>query len=59
VNWSYPKFVTIEPKNGDVSAPVVSAIVKGFEFKDEDYVKNAMHRDFFYLTRKTAAEVAK
>lgn len=59
VNWSYPKFVTIEPKDGDVSNPVVSAIVKGFEYKDEDYVKTPMHRDFFYLTRKTAGEVTK
>lgn len=56
VNWSFPKFVTVEPKEGDAENPVVSAIIKGFEYKEEDYVRNAMLRDFFYLTRKPAPD---
>lgn len=57
VNWSYPKFVTVEPVDGDAKNPVVKAIVKGFEYKEDDYVRRPNPRDFFYLTRKPAAEV--
>ncbi|NUP11723.1 MAG: hypothetical protein HOW73_37225 [Polyangiaceae bacterium] len=53
VNWSYPKFVTVEPKNGDAANPTVKAIVDGFEYTEDDYVRKAMHRDFFYVTRKS------
>jgi hypothetical protein len=58
VNWSYPKLVTVEPRDGDASSPVVKAVIDGFEYTEDDYVRKAMHRDFFYLTRKTAEEVA-
>jgi hypothetical protein len=53
VNWSFPKFVTLEPQDGDAERPVAKAIVKGFEFKEDDYVRSAMTRDFFYLRRKS------
>jgi hypothetical protein len=52
VNWSFPKFVTLEPVDGNAEQPVATAIVKGFEFKEDDYVRIPMTRDFFYLTRK-------
>jgi hypothetical protein len=51
VNWSYPKFVTVEADGK------VKAIIDGFEYTDEDYVKKPMHRDFFYLTRKDPIDV--
>lgn len=51
VNWSYPKFVTIEESGK------VKAIIDGFEYTEDDYVKKAMHRDFFYLTRKDPIEI--
>ncbi len=51
VNWSYPKFVTVEADGK------VKAIIGGFEYTDEDYVKKAMTRDFFYLVRKDPVEV--
>ncbi len=57
VNWSYPKFVTVEPKDGDASNPTVKAIIGGFEYTEDDYVRKGMGRDFFYLTRKPAAEL--
>jgi hypothetical protein len=59
VNWSYPKFVTIEPRDGDAANPYVKAIIDGFEYGEDDYVKKPMSRDFFYLARKPPAEVAK
>jgi len=52
VNWSYPKFVTIEPTDGDAAMPKVKAIIDGFEYTEDDYVRKPMGRDFFYLTRK-------
>jgi len=58
VNFSYPKFVTVErapePKEGRAKDWVVQAIVKGFEYTDSDYIRKEMSRDFFYLTRKPA-----
>ncbi|MFO0552754.1 MAG: hypothetical protein U0271_30460 [Polyangiaceae bacterium] len=57
VNWSFPKFVTIDPTNGDASNPTVKAIIDGFEYKPDDYVRRAALRDFFYVTRKPIAEL--
>ncbi len=51
VNFSYPKFVTVEADGK------VRAIIAGFEYTDEDYVKKPMSRDFFYLTRKDPTEI--
>lgn len=59
VNWSFPKFVTIEPTDGDASNPTVKAIIDGFEYKPDDYVKRPALRDFFYVTRKSLDEVPK
>jgi hypothetical protein len=57
VNWSYPKFVTIEPRDGSLADPKVKAIIDGFEYTEDDYVKKPMARDFFYLTRKAPDEL--
>jgi hypothetical protein len=57
VNFSYPKFVTVEPRDGDAKNPTVKAIIDGFEYTEDDYVRNDMKRDFFYLTRKDPAEL--
>ena len=56
VNFSYPKFVTVEkaetPTSERAGSWVVRAIAKGFEYTDSDYIRKEMSRDFFYLTRK-------
>lgn len=49
VNWSYPKFVTYEPADGELR-PV--ALASGFEFDDALYIRHRSMRDFFYVTRK-------
>lgn len=58
VNFSYPKFVTVEraaePQEGRAKDWQVQAIVKGFEYTKDDYIRKEMSRDFFYLTRKPA-----
>jgi len=58
VNFSYPKFLTIEkvdgaPREGRAGNWVVRPISKGFEFTEDDYIRKEMSRDFFYLTRKS------
>jgi hypothetical protein len=52
VNWSYPKFVTIEPEGGNAANAKVKAIIDGFDYTEDDYVRKPMARDFFYLSRK-------
>jgi hypothetical protein len=52
VNWSYPKFVTVEPEGGDAANAKVKAIIDGFDYTEDDYVRKPMARDFFYLSRK-------
>jgi hypothetical protein len=58
VNFSYPKFVTVEPatepREGRAPTWQVKAIAKGFEYTEDDYLRKPMSRDFFYLTRKKA-----
>jgi hypothetical protein len=50
VNWSFPKLVLYEPRppTGELIATPLS---KGFEFTEDDYVRESSPRDFFYLTR--------
>lgn len=56
VNFSYPKFLTVEKaeaaREGRAPNWVVRAISKGFEYTEDDYIRKEMARDFFYLTRK-------
>src|SRR5690606_971917 len=55
VNWSYPKFVLYEPK-GKAGKLIATALVEGFEFSDDEYIRSRSMRDFFYLTRKSEPE---
>lgn len=55
VNWSYPKFVTYEPEEGELK-PV--ALASGFEFEDTLYLRSRSMRDFFYVTRKDVTVAA-
>lgn len=57
VNWSYPKFVLYEPKGKDGKLIAV-ALAEGFEFSEDEYIRNRAMRDFFYLTRKPAPKAA-
>jgi hypothetical protein len=63
VNFSYPKFVTIEPKTpgSKTSSPEdleLKPLVKTFQFKPDDYIKRPDTRDFFYLTRQPLPKAA-
>lgn len=49
VNWSYPKFVLYEPKDGKL---VAVALAEGFEFSEDIFIRERSMRDFFYVTRK-------
>lgn len=58
VNWSFPKFVTFERRDG-VGEFVGVPISKSFEFDEEDFLRKPYARDFFYLTRKSTEEIAR
>jgi hypothetical protein len=51
VNWSYPKFVLFEPRESSPERKAV-ALASGFEFSEDEYIRNRARRDFFYLVRK-------
>jgi hypothetical protein len=51
VNWSFPKFVTFAPRADGTL--IASAICKGFEMTEDDFLRDPYARDFFYLTRRT------
>jgi len=50
VNWSFPKLLLYEPRpaTGEL---IATPLCKGFEFTEDDYVRDSSPRDFFYLTR--------
>lgn len=52
VNWSYPKFVTYEPHEDGSGKLMAKALVEGFEYTEDEYIRDRAPRDFFYLTRK-------
>lgn len=56
VNFSYPKFVTYEKrKSGDgESKRVAIPLADGFEFSEDEYIREPSRRDFFYLMPKDA-----
>jgi hypothetical protein len=54
VNWSYPKFVLFEPRDGSSERKAV-ALASGFEFSEDEYIRSRARRDFFYLTRKPSS----
>jgi hypothetical protein len=55
VNWSYPKLVLYRPGS---AGPVAEKLCDGFEFSEDEYVRQPAERDFFYVTRKTDDEIA-
>lgn len=58
VNYSYPKFVTFEkkrhPKDGEEAKRIAVALADGFEFSEDEYIREPSRRDFFYLMPKSA-----
>jgi hypothetical protein len=52
VNWSFPKFLTYEPKEPGGTELIAKPLTSGFEFTEDEYVRQRAQRDFFYLTRK-------
>lgn len=54
VNWSYPKFVLFEPEKGETKRKAV-ALASGFEFSEDEYIRQRSRRDFFYLVRKRSS----
>lgn len=55
VNWSFPRFLIYVPKaEGSAANPgdlIATALCKGFEFTEDEYIRESSPRDFFYLTR--------
>jgi hypothetical protein len=60
VNFSYPKFVTFEPKKdlkeGEAPKRIAIALADGFEFSEDEYIRNKARRDFFYVMPRGADE---
>jgi len=51
VNWSFPRFLLFEPREKGSKELVARALCKGFEFTEDEYVREKSPRDFFYLVR--------
>jgi hypothetical protein len=51
VNWSYPKFVLFQSKTPGGPRKAVP-LASGFEFSEDEYIRQKARRDFFYLVRK-------
>lgn len=51
VNWSFPRFLIYVPKDGDTANKIATPLCKGFEFTEDEYIRESSPRDFFYLTR--------
>jgi hypothetical protein len=56
VNWSYPKLVLYRPSP---AGPVAEKLCDGFEFSEDEYVRQPADRDFFYVTSKPDDAVAR
>ena len=56
VNFSYPKFVTYEKHKAESGETKRLAIplADGFEFSEDEYIRDPSRRDFFYLMPKEA-----
>lgn len=58
VNWSYPKFVIFRPREGKRGELVATKLCDGFEFSEDEYIRERAARDFFYLTERSNSDVA-
>jgi hypothetical protein len=61
VNYSYPKFVTFENQKkpaqnqeGEPPKRIAVALADGFEFSEDEYIREKNRRDFFYVMPKDA-----
>ena len=56
VNYSYPKFVTFERKKapGEEAKRIAIPLADGFEFSEDEYIREKNRRDFFYVMPKDA-----
>jgi len=54
VNFSFPKFVTYEPRSAGSSDLLATPLTQHFEYTEDDYIRKPAERDFFYLTRRAA-----
>jgi hypothetical protein len=58
VNFSYPKFVTFEKKKTGAEEErgrrIAIPLADGFEFSEDEYIREPARRDFFYLMPKDA-----
>lgn len=56
VNFSYPKFVTFEPKkdldDDEEAKRIAIPLADGFEFSEDEFIRKPNRRDFFYLMPK-------
>lgn len=52
VNFSFPKFVTFQPREPGSTELVAMPLTEHFELSEDDYVRKPAARDFFYLTRR-------
>lgn len=57
VNFSYPKFVLFE-RSEEAKKRVAVALVDGFEFSEDEYIRKKSRRDFFYVTASAGREAA-
>jgi hypothetical protein len=51
INYSYPKFVLFESQGGTPERRAV-ALAQGFEFSQDEFIRQASPRDFFYITAR-------
>jgi len=60
VNFSYPKFVTFERKkelaDGEQPKRIAIPLADGFEFSEDEYIRQKARRDFFYVMPKALDE---
>jgi hypothetical protein len=53
INYSYPKFVLFEHKPDDEKRLAI-ALSEGFEFSEDEFIREPSRRDFFFITPKAA-----
>jgi hypothetical protein len=55
VNYAFPRFVFLEKRTDRPGEFLATGLCPGFTFRQGDYVRAPMFRDFFYVTRKPAS----
>jgi hypothetical protein len=57
VNWSFPRLLLFEPREPGAVDLVAKPLCKGFDYTEDEYVREPSTRDFFYLARRDEAPV--